>query len=77
MIWQFTVPDFTHLLVHQKTNTDVVYTLIGGSTTINIMVYAIFGGPPKLKIKPSTLVIYCIVKVITQEIKNKPENIAM
>ena len=41
-IWQLTVPGFTHLVVHQKK--DSVYTPMGGSPTINVMVYALFGG---------------------------------
>ena len=35
----------------------MVYTPLGGSPTINVMVYAHFEGLPKLKVYPFTLVL--------------------
>ena len=44
LIWKLTVPGFTHLVVHQKTNKDRVYTPMGSSTKTSVVVYAHFGG---------------------------------
>ena len=68
---------FTHLLVQQDKNKDMVYIPMCGSAIINVMVYTLFGGSPKLKVKPFTLVIYWIVKCITQDIKNNFENMSV
>ena len=43
-IQNFRVPGFTHLVVHRKIFKDRVYTPMGGPSTINVMVYALFGG---------------------------------
>ena len=50
---------------------------MGGSTTINAMVYSHFEVSTKLKVKPFTLVIYWVSKITTQEIKNKLDNISV
>ena len=52
-----------------KTKKDMVYTTMGGSSKISVMVYAHFGGSHKLKVRPFTLVLYLIVKSITQKVK--------
>ena len=56
VLWQLTMSGFTDLVVHQKTKKYLVYTPMFGSTIINVMVYALFGGSPKLKVKPFTLI---------------------
>ena len=56
-------------------NKKMVYTPLGSSPTINVMVYAHFVSLPKLKISPFTLVIFYRVKSMIQEIKNKSDNI--
>ena len=50
---------------------------MGGSTTINVMVYVHFVGSPKLKFQPLTLVFNWIVGSIAQEIKYKLDNISV
>ena len=45
-----------------------------GSSTINFMVYALFGGPPKLKVKTFNFFCNWIVRFITQDIKYKYDN---
>ena len=50
MFWQLTMSGFTHLVVHQKTIQDMVYTPMGGSLMMNIMIYELFVGSPKLKV---------------------------
>ena len=47
-----------------------LYTPIGGFPTIDVMVYTLFGGSYKLKVKSFTLVFCWVVKCITQYIKN-------
>ena len=44
----------------------MVYTPMGGSQTIDVVVYALFGGSPKLMVKTFTLVFYLTIKFITQ-----------
>ena len=56
MVWKLIMSGFTHLVFHQQTNKGIVYTPMCGSTTINVMVYILFDGSPKLKVKPSALV---------------------
>ena len=41
---------FTHLVYHKKTTQCMIYKTMDGSPTINVMVYALFGGSPKLKV---------------------------
>ena len=43
----------------------MVYTQMGGSTTINVMVYPLFKGSPKIKVWHFTLVFYWVAKTIT------------
>ena len=50
VVWQLTVPGFTHLVVQQKIIKDVVYTPIVDYPTINGILYAHFGGSPKLEL---------------------------
>ena len=52
-----------------KTNKDRVYTPMGGSPTINHMVYAYFRVSPRHNIKPFTFLLYWILKSITKDIK--------
>ena len=52
----------------------MVYTSMGDSPTINLSAYAHFGGSPKIKVYPFTLVGSCMVKIITKYIKNKMDN---
>ena len=44
---------------------------MGDSRTINVIVYALFVGSLKVKVKPFTLVVYWIVECVTQEVKIK------
>ena len=55
----------------------MVNTPMGVSPTISAMVYAHFEGSHKLKVYRFTLVLYLIVKIITEEIKIKLENISV
>ena len=55
----------------------MVYTPMGGSPTIIIMVYTHFGGSHKVKIKRFTMGFDLIVKIITHKIKDKYENISV
>lgn len=48
VIFQLTMSGFAHLVVQPKTIKDMVYTPISGSPTISVIVYAHFGGSPKL-----------------------------
>ena len=48
----------------------MVYTPVGGSPTINVMVYSHYGGLPKLKVNPFTLFFYLVVKIIKQQNKS-------
>ena len=50
VVYYFTMYGFTHLVVNQKTNQYMVYTPLGGSPTINVMVCAHFEGLPRLKV---------------------------
>ena len=43
VVWQFTVPGFTHTVVRQKLNTDRVYTPMGGSKISMLCFAHIFG----------------------------------
>ena len=47
---------------------------MGGSPTINVMVYAHFLGSPKIKVQPFVVVLSWIVKFLTQYIQNKLKN---
>ena len=55
----------------------MVYTPTCGSPEIDFMVYALFGGSTKLKLKPFTTIFYSKVKRITQYIKNELKNISV
>ena len=65
VVWKFAMYGLTHLLVHQKTTQDMVYTPMGGLLNINFMVYTLFGGSPKLKVWTLILVFYWLVKITT------------
>ena len=49
----------------------MVYIPMGGSPTINVMVYALFGGLTKLKVYTFTLFFCWVVKCITKEAKHR------
>ena len=65
VICQLTVPGFTRIVDFRKTIRDRVYTPMGGSPIINFMVYTLFGGSHKLKVKPCTLIFFGVFKCIT------------
>ena len=50
---------------------------MGGSPTINVMVYARFIGSTKINVKTFTLVTFWGFKIIKQYIKNKLDNMAV
>ena len=53
VVCQLNMSGFTHLLVHKF----FVYTPIFDSETINVIVYSIFRGSPKLKVEPFILIL--------------------
>ena len=53
VVLQLTIYGFTYLVSHTQ---DIVYTLMGGLPTINVMVHVLFVGSPPLKVKPFAMV---------------------
>ena len=55
VVCQLALPGFTSVVFHPQKKC-IVYRPMVASPTINVMVYTKFGGSPKLKVKPFTLV---------------------
>ena len=48
VIWKLEITGFTHRTIHQKNKKQMIYTPIGGSPTINIIVYLHLGSLTRL-----------------------------